>query len=107
MLWCLYCSESDCSSKLTTCFETVKPSGPVATDIDGVCDCFQSYSNCYIAGKCYGLVPSPAYNYCFEELKCSRTQCAGNSGALTIVVSTAVALTSLIAVLWLARGPIQ
>ncbi len=55
------------------------------------------------AVRCYGMVPDQLYDYCFHELLCTHTQCAGISSVAVAAakVSVAVLVAAAFTALWL------
>jgi hypothetical protein len=90
----------NCTGNLLACFE--EPT--VATDIDAVCNCWSRHSACYVTARCYGMVPQDLYDYCYDELKCTMSQCEASGALRTAAVSGLVLALSIAVAAWLG-GP--
>lgn len=77
---------------------------PTRQDSDAICECYLEHGRCFWAAGCREALPTTVSDFCFNTMRCRRTQCDG-SAASAAQASVAVLLVSALAVVAAQFGP--
>ena len=70
---------------------------PTRQHADAICECYLEHGRCFWAAGCREALPTAVTDFCFNTMRCRRTQCDG-SGASTAQVGLAALLVAAMAI---------
>ena len=70
---------------------------PTRQHSDAICECYLEHGRCFWAAGCREALPTTVSDFCFNTMRCRRTQCDG-SAASTAQVGVATALVAALAI---------
>jgi hypothetical protein len=71
---------------------------PTAADSDSICGCYLEHGACYVRSGCREALPDQVVEFCFNTMRCRRTQCDGTAASsATLSLLAAMIAAALVA----------
>lgn len=69
---------------------------PTAADSETICACYLEHGACYVRAGCREALPDALVEFCFNTMRCRRTQCDGTAGSAALLSRIVAAATALL-----------
>lgn len=68
---------------------------PTHRDVNSICGCYLEHGQCFVTAGCREALSDELIGFCFETMRCRRTQCDGTSASASVVSAAALLVAAL------------